>query len=193
MYQELFCMMWHRQSMPGWSKLQYSSIIAPELNGVTADVREMARESLEFNSNLIEGQEVTVEWGYKLRSDRGNYQAFVFLADGRMVNEIILDEGYAKLHIEPPNLKYADRLRKAGGFSRAQGQGLWRHEEGRKEHTIYIGDKMTKKFHFRGCEDLDGKSQAHLKEFPARIKALSDGYQFCSVCRDRYSEETDIF
>lgn len=50
---------------------------------------------------------------------------YVWLADGRMANEVIVADGYATLSTFPPDLKYLDRIRVAERQAREAGRGLW--------------------------------------------------------------------
>lgn len=56
----------------------------------------------------------------RLELDVGTYDryrrvlAYVWLDDGRMLNEVLLAEGYAELMTVPPNVAKVDELREAG-------------------------------------------------------------------------------
>jgi micrococcal nuclease len=43
----------------------------------------------------------------------------------RLVNEVLVLEGWAMLYTVPPNVKYAERLERAQKKARAAGVGLW--------------------------------------------------------------------
>lgn len=55
----------------------------------------------------------------------GRLLAYVWLPDGRMVNEILVREGWAMVLTIPPNVKYADRFLRAQQEARAASRGLW--------------------------------------------------------------------
>ena len=60
------------------------------------------------------------------RYDRyGRVLAYVWLPDGRMLNEVLLKEGYAMLYTVPPNVKYEEKLKKAYREAVEKGKGLW--------------------------------------------------------------------
>ncbi len=50
---------------------------------------------------------------------------YVYLADGRMLNELIVAEGFANVATFPPDLKHLDRMREAERAAREAGRGLW--------------------------------------------------------------------
>jgi micrococcal nuclease len=52
--------------------------------------------------------------------------AYVYLSDGRMLNEEIVKAGYRQVYTIPPNVKYIERFRKAEWEARENKRGLWR-------------------------------------------------------------------
>lgn len=52
--------------------------------------------------------------------------AYVWLPDGRMVNEILVREGWVMVLTIPPNVKYAYRFVRAQQEASAAGGSLWR-------------------------------------------------------------------
>lgn len=58
-------------------------------------------------------------------SDRyGRVLAYAWL-NSMLVNEALVQEGWAVQYTVPPNVKYADRLGRAQKEARARGRGLW--------------------------------------------------------------------
>ncbi len=51
--------------------------------------------------------------------------AYLWTPDGRLINEMILSDGYAVLLSIPPNVKYVDRLIKAEEMARKKKKGIW--------------------------------------------------------------------
>jgi micrococcal nuclease len=70
------------------------------------------------------GAEVRLELDAAPRDQYGRVLAYVW-AEGRLVNETMVHDGWAVLYTVPPNVKYAARLRKAQKEARAAGAGLW--------------------------------------------------------------------
>ena len=73
---------------------------------------------------LVEGKSVRLEFDAERRDDRGVRTAYVFLPDGKMLNEEILSHGYAQLKLRMPNMRYADRFRKAYQEAHREMKGL---------------------------------------------------------------------
>jgi len=66
-----------------------------------------------FMRDLLIGERVTLKFDAQRRASDGYLEAYVYLEDGRMANDIILREGYADLQLRPPNMKHAKQLRDA--------------------------------------------------------------------------------
>ncbi|MBF0593918.1 MAG: thermonuclease family protein [Candidatus Omnitrophica bacterium] len=81
-------------------------------------------EALRFVRGLVENKQVHIEFDAERRDEDGVLQAYVFLPDGKMLNEEAVRFGYARLQLRMPNMKYAQRLREAYKESRHEMRGL---------------------------------------------------------------------
>lgn len=68
---------------------------------------------------------VRLETDREVRDRQGRVRAYVSLADGRMVNEVMIRKGFAFFKPSPPNQRYAARLRDAEEAARRDGIGVW--------------------------------------------------------------------
>ncbi len=75
---------------------------------------------------ILPGTKVRLEFDVQQRDKYGRLLAYVWLPDGRMLNEVILKEGYAMLYTVPPNVKYENRLRKTYREAIEKRKGLWK-------------------------------------------------------------------
>lgn len=95
-----------------------------------ADIRSIiraGREATRFVQILLKpGDEVSLEFDTQIRDKYGRLLAYVFLRDGKMLNEEILRAGYAHLLTYPPNVKYVERFLRAYQEARENNRGLWR-------------------------------------------------------------------
>ena len=83
-------------------------------------------EATAYTSSLIANQTIYVEYDVQSKDQWGRHLVYVFLSDGRMLNELILQAGWAQVATYPPNVKYVDRFRAAQQEAREQGRGVWR-------------------------------------------------------------------
>lgn len=55
----------------------------------------------------------------------GRLLRYVYLPDGRMLNEILVAEGYARIATFPPDVHHVERIRAAEASARLSKAGLW--------------------------------------------------------------------
>jgi len=84
------------------------------------------REASAFARRLLPlGTRVRYRVGVEQRDRYGRLLAYVWLPDGRMLNRVLVAEGYAEPLTIPPNVDFADAFRRAARSARAAGAGLW--------------------------------------------------------------------
>lgn len=98
---------------------------APEMNWEEGEPEFYAREAFEYTKENLLGQLVYLEYDEVKEDKYGRTLAYLFLADGSFFNKKLLEKGYARLLLIPPNLKYSDVLREAEERARAAGRGIW--------------------------------------------------------------------
>ncbi len=106
-------------------RVRYIGVDTPELHHPRKPVQWYAREAMEFNRKLVEGQKVRLEFDVERRDRYGRLLAYVFLEDGRFVNAELLKEGYAQLLTIPPNVRYVDLFVGLQRQARENKRGLW--------------------------------------------------------------------
>ena len=73
---------------------------------------------------LPQGSPVRLQLDVSPRDQYGRVLAYVWIGS-TLVNERMIRDGWAVLYTVPPNVKYADRLRRAQNEARTSGAGLW--------------------------------------------------------------------
>jgi micrococcal nuclease len=96
-------------------------IEAPELH-----IPDLGQQAAAFAKQLLDGQPVDVEQDVEKRDRYGRLLAYLWLADGSMVNVTSVREGYAQPFTKSPNVRYAALFRRCGQEAREEGRGLWR-------------------------------------------------------------------
>ena len=95
----------------------------PEVHGT---VECYGSEASAYVKSLVPGGAImTLESDVSDRDRYGRLLRYVYLSDGRMLNEVLVRDGYATLATYPPDLKYVDRIRSAEQYARDSGLGLW--------------------------------------------------------------------
>ena len=89
---------------------QFGFVMEEKVTPITS----VENQAFDFVESLLKGKRVRLEFDVE-RSDEEHFTlAYVFLINGDiLINDVILRQGFANLHIHPPNLKYAARLRDA--------------------------------------------------------------------------------
>ena len=82
-------------------------------------------EASAFAKRELEGEEVSLELDVQKIDPYGRLLAYVYLPEGQMFNETLLEEGYAQVVTFPPNVKYQERFLKAQREAREANRGLW--------------------------------------------------------------------
>ncbi len=74
---------------------------------------------------LPPGTLLRLETDAEPRDKYGRMLVYAWLTDGRLVNELLVANGYARIMIIPPNMHYISRLRAAEQSARTANLGLW--------------------------------------------------------------------
>jgi micrococcal nuclease len=106
----------------GIADVRLIGVDTPESYGGTQPYGE---EASAFTKQRLEGRKVALEFDVERIDPYGRVLAYVWLADGKMFNEVLVREGYAQVATFPPNVKYVERFVAAQRKARAEGAGLW--------------------------------------------------------------------
>jgi micrococcal nuclease len=109
-------------SVRGLSRVRLIGMDTPE---VYFDTQPYGPEASAFAKQHLEGEEVRLELDVQKVDPYGRLLAYVYLPNGEMFNETLLEEGYAQVATFPPNVKYVDRFLEAQREARAANHGLW--------------------------------------------------------------------
>jgi micrococcal nuclease len=109
-------------SVEGLSRVRLIGMDTPE---VYFGTQPYGPEASAFAKQELEGEEVGLELDVQKVDPYGRLLAYVYLPNGEMFNEVLLEEGYAQVATFPPNVKYVDRFLEAQREARAANRGLW--------------------------------------------------------------------
>lgn len=103
-------------------RLRLIGIDAPELGQ-----EPWGRLSKKYLQRLIRESDWTVyvEFDVEKRDDYGRLLGYVWDKKGRLINEKMLEDGYAVLYTIPPNVKYAKRFILAQKSAQQKRVGIW--------------------------------------------------------------------
>lgn len=98
------------------------SVAPEESNKVNTDE---GKQTSEYVKGILDGQTVYLEYDVDKYDDYDRELAYVYLEDGRMLEEILLSEGYAQVMTIQPNVKYADYFYRLQKVARENKVGFW--------------------------------------------------------------------
>jgi micrococcal nuclease len=110
--------------LSGIGKVRLIGVDTPEVFGG----REcFGRRASAFTARVLRlGRPVRYRLGVEERDRYGRALAYVWLEDGRMFNELLVERGYAQPLTIPPNDEFAARFLAAARRARERRLGLWR-------------------------------------------------------------------
>lgn len=87
----------------------------------------MGKQAKAFAETLIKpGDTVKIEFDVQSHDRYGRLLGYVYLSDGKMLNEELVKAGYANLMTVPPNVKHQSRFLELYKEARENKRGLWR-------------------------------------------------------------------
>ncbi len=105
-------------------RVRYLGIDTPEMNYKNPPAEHFAEEAKRFNLNLVDKRKVRLEFDTVKRDKYDRLLAYVYI-DDVFVNAKMIEEGYAKVYIIPPNVKYADDFLDLQRKAKAGNKGIW--------------------------------------------------------------------
>ncbi len=106
----------------GIGKSRLIGVDTPEVYG---GAECFGREASAFAKRLLDGARVRVARQAEPTDRYGRALVDLWLADGRHVNALLVERGYAQPMTVPPNVRYAARHVRLAREARAAGRGLW--------------------------------------------------------------------
>ena len=103
-------------------KIRLLGIDAPELGQ-----KPWGKRAEAYLEKLVDSSswKVVIEYDVEKRDRFDRLLVYLWMQDGRMVNEAMVRDGYALLYTFPPNVKYVEELKSAQHEAREKRVGIW--------------------------------------------------------------------
>lgn len=115
-------------------------IDAPESKKNSKAFKDSWRSSRDINAIVLQGKiarkyvkdlvkkgdRIKIEFDVEKRDRYRRLLGYVYLPDGRMLNDIIIRNGYANPLTIPPNVKYRKKFLRSYRYARKHQLGLWK-------------------------------------------------------------------
>ncbi|MFC1798622.1 thermonuclease family protein [Thermodesulfobacteriota bacterium] len=156
-------------------RIRYIGINTPEIEHRDRKAEPYGDQAKQFNVKLVLHKAVRLEFDREQRDHYGRVLAYVFLVDGSLVNQKIVEHGYAHVLYRLPNTVHYDRLLQAQRRAMTAGVGIWSdwQETGGKK---YLANKKSKRFHRGTCPYGKKTSAANRIIFKTSWEAFEQGY-----------------
>jgi micrococcal nuclease len=119
----------------------------PETVHPSKPVQPFGPEASDFMKELLKGEEVELEIGISERDKYGRILAYVYTKEGKMVNELLLKKGLARVaYIFPPNTKYVDDFREIQRDAQLREKGIWSIENYTTKDGFQPEEKRSESF-----------------------------------------------
>ncbi len=105
-------------------KLRYIGMDTPETVDPGRPVGCFGKEASVRNQELVLGKTVGLEKDVSETDRYGRLVRYVWL-DGRMIDTVLVEEGYARAYPYPPDVRYASLFAALQAQARQAGRGLW--------------------------------------------------------------------
>jgi micrococcal nuclease len=160
--------------------VRYIGVDAPEIDHANGTAQPFGFEARTRNVEWVEGKTVRLEFDSERYDHHGRTLAYVFLPDGALVNERLLQSGLAFCLYTLPNVKYEKRLLAAQRDAMRARRGLWQgwnEADGR-----YLGNRNSRRFHAANCPEGKRISRQNRFTFSKRWDAFWAGYAPAREC-----------
>jgi len=161
-------------------RVRYIGIDAPEMAREKRPAEPFARAATRANRDLVYRQTVRLEIGKAPADHYGRILAYVFLPDGRFVNEALVRSGVAFVLPKSPNVKYETRLHQAQQQAMSAGEGMWRRWK--RQPMAPVGNRRSKRFHHPSCSRAAQIHPKHRIVFETLWDAFWAGYAPAQGC-----------
>jgi micrococcal nuclease len=143
----------------------------------------MGEEAKQYLKKNLLHRKVILEPDHEKSDHYHRTLAYVFLPDGTLLNEKMVEEGLAYCLSKSPNHRYEKRLLHAQQNAMNVGKGMWKVLLNRPGQSC-IGNMKSKRFHTPGCSS-GKRTHPKSKIFFSHIRdAFYHGYAPCKKCME---------
>lgn len=119
-------------------KVRLLLVDTPESVKPDTPVQPFAKEASDFTLNQLKKGNLTLELDVSERDKYGRLLAYAWIGD-KMLNEMLLEEGYARVaYIYPPNVKYVDQFKEIQAKAQKSSVGIWSIENYAQEDGFNV-------------------------------------------------------
>ncbi|MDX6689051.1 MAG: micrococcal nuclease [Solirubrobacteraceae bacterium] len=114
--------------LAGIGKARFIGVDTPEVYGHRDCFGPQASA---YTKRMLDGRRVRYVIGREPRDRYGRALVYLWLADGRFFNQMLVSQGYARPMTIAPNVEHAELFTRQARTARERGRGLWEACSGR--------------------------------------------------------------
>jgi micrococcal nuclease len=162
-------------------RLRYLGINTPEVSHDRGKAEFLAVAAYNFNRELLKNARISLEYDRKKIDRYGRQLAYVFLENGKMVNDLLVQKGLAHVMFNVDDMLYRDLLLASQRGAINKRLGIWtKLLETDKEQ--YLGNSNSFRFHRTTCRFSKKIRKTNTVKFKSRRDAYWEGYSPCKQC-----------
>lgn len=163
-------------------KIRYIGIDAPEVAHGKSRADCYGAEAKRANAEMVLHKRVAIRYDRKLMDVHGRFLGYVYLPDGRCVNEEMLKTGSATVYRSRDGFErfneFLSRQREAIRYRR----GMWGSCSA-KPAPYYAANRRSYIFHRPACPFGQSIAAANRLHYDTRLAAFENGYSPCRRCK----------
>lgn len=165
-------------------RVRYIGIDCPEIDHEDRPGEPYGYLAKSCNKQLVYGKKVRLEYDQEKRDRHGRLLAYLFLSDGRLVNGLLLAQGFAYCSPHAENAKYRDLLLTHQRQAMSAKSGIWK--EFKESGTEYAGNRLSWRFHQRECPLAKNIAKHNRIRFKTKWDAFWNGFAPDKNCLNEY-------
>ena len=164
-------------------RVRYIGIDTPEIDHEQQRAEAFGVEAREANRSLVAGHRIQLAGDHERHDRYGRLLAYVYLADGTMVNAELLRRGLAIVLYKHPNTTMFSQLLDAQRIAMRAGRGLWQVKD--TDGPAVLGNRNSRRFHLASCPGARKIHPSNRLVFQKKWDAYWDGYSPARDCIPR--------
>jgi micrococcal nuclease len=161
--------------------VRYIGINSPEVahNGLTGE--PFGEAGRVYNRNLVKDESVRIEFDREKRDAYGRWLAYLYLRDGRMVNQLMIEKGLAYCLFRAPNQRHTRMLLSAQRRAMQANVGIWRNGHPKAPKSV-IASRRSMRFHLPTCPHARQIRPSNRVKFSSTWDAYWQGFAPAKGC-----------
>jgi endonuclease YncB( thermonuclease family) len=164
--------------------VRYIGINTPEIDHAHNAAEPFGFAARRKNLELVGGKRVRLEYDQERFDQYRRALAYVFLADGAMVNAALLRSGHAYVLFTKPNVKYERQMLEAQREAMQAKRGIW--QGWNEKDRVFVGNRNSRRFHLETCPQVRRMHRENRVRFTSRWEAFKAGHAPSKECQPEF-------